>query len=213
MRYYSIPIQKGLDGIEIGDGMQPPSNERELIERAKNGDKEAVSALYESYAQAIFQYISYRVESDMIAEDLTADVFLRMVRGLPRYKYTGAPVGAWLYRVAANRIADHYRKGRHETSAPILDSYRSDTPEPFDEMARQEERTHLREALQTLSEDYQNIIILRFMKELPHAEVAEIMGKSEAAVRVLQHRGLKALADKLQNPPHSERKKRGNDND
>src|SRR5689334_7172172 len=89
--------------------MQPSPQERELVERAQRGDNEAVSMLYDTYAQAVFRYISYRVESDVIAEDLTGDVFLRMVRGLPEYQDIGAPFGAWLYRIAANRITDFYR--------------------------------------------------------------------------------------------------------
>ncbi len=178
--------------------MHSTGNDQELVQRAKAGDKEAVSTLYETHARAIFQYISYRVENDAIAEDLTAEVFLRMVRGLATYEYTGVPFGAWLYRIAANQVADYYRKNRHMTTAPIPENYQGDAANPFDEVAKEEERTSLRMALQALSEDYQNVIILRFMKDLPHAEVAEMIGKSEGAVRVLQHRALKALGAELE---------------
>jgi len=177
--------------------MQPPPNERDLIERAQQGDKSAVSILYEAYVQGIFQYISYRVESDTVAEDLTGDVFLRMVRGLAEYKYTGAPLGAWLYRIAANRIADYYRENRYGTAIAISEETESDSSDLFSDMAQKEEQTHLREALQSLSEDYQNVLILRFIKDMPHAEVAEAMGKTESAVRIMQHRALKALAGVL----------------
>jgi RNA polymerase sigma-70 factor (ECF subfamily) len=176
--------------------MPPPSDEREVIRRARKGDKAAVSALYEAYAQTVFQYISYRVDSDATAEDLTADVFLRMVRGLPQYEFTGAPFGAWLFRIAANRITDYYREGRREM-VEISEDYKSDAPDLFDQLTKEEERSRLHQALQALSEDFQNIITLRFMKEMSHAEVAVVIGKSEAAVRVMQHRALKALAVEL----------------
>lgn len=184
--------------------MQLPLNERELVERAQHGDKEAVSALYESYVHTIFQYISYRVESDAVAEDLVADVFLRMVRGLPDYQYTGAPLGAWLFRIAANRITDHYRTHRRTATVPIPEDYGSSLGNPIDELIEEEERSRLRKALQALSEDYQNVLILRFMRDLPYTEVADIMDKSEGAVRVMQHRALKSLAAELSKLGHSD---------
>ena len=174
--------------------MQPPPNERELIERAQRGDKKAVSRLYQAYIQPIFEYIDYRVGSETIAEDLTADVFLRMVRALPEYRYTGAPFGAWLLRIAANRVIDFYREKRVVVSDSILENFRSNDPDPYDQVAKAAERSHLREAMRNLSEDYQTVLILRFAEDLPHIEVASIMGKSIEAVRILQHRALKALA-------------------
>ena len=178
--------------------MQPPPHERELIESAQKGDKAAVGALYEAYADGIFQYISYRVETDEVAEDITSEVFLRMVRGLPKYEYTGAPLSAWLYRIASNRVTDHYRKSGRTVDTPDLEDMRSELDSPIDLITQEEERFRLRAALSALSEDYQNVLILRFMKELSHANVGEIIGKSEANVRVIQHRALKALALELE---------------
>jgi RNA polymerase sigma-70 factor, ECF subfamily len=176
--------------------MEPLPDERQLIARAGRGDKEAVSTLYEGYAQAIFRYISYRVESDMVAEDLTAEVFLRMVQGLPRYQDTGAPFGAWLYSIAATQVADHHR-GKRRVAEPLSDSQASDDTDPFGKTAKQQEQAQLRQALATLPEDYQTLLILRFMQGLPHTEVAATMGKSDANIRVMQHRALKALAKAL----------------
>lgn len=180
--------------------MQPIANESQLIAQAQAGDKAAVSVLYEAYAQPIFRYISYRVESDMIAEDLTAEVFLRMVQGLPRYRDSGAPFGAWLYRIAATQIADHYRQQRHTAPEPISEMQASDDTDPFGKTAKHIEREQLRRALSALSEDYQTLLILRFMQQLPHSEVAAIMNKSDAAIRVMQHRALQALAKELGAP-------------
>jgi RNA polymerase sigma-70 factor (ECF subfamily) len=174
-----------------------PPDEALLIQRAQNRDKEAVSALYEAYAQAIFQYVYFRVESRATAEDLTAEVFLRMVRGLPNYQDWALPFGAWLFRIAANLVADFYRAHKKMSFTLLSDEQRSDDTDPFDRLDQQEERAHLRRALGTLSEEYQNVLILRFMKNLSHAEVGAIMNKSEAAIRSIQHRALKALGEQL----------------
>ncbi len=174
--------------------MQPLPDEQQLISRAKQGDKAAISALYRAYVQGIFRYISYRVESDAVAEDLTAEVFLHMVQGLPQYQYTQAPLGAWLFRIAANQVNDHYRRKRHMVAEPISESQPSDDTDPFRRVEDEEERRQIREALKTLPEDYQTVLILRFMQQLPHTEVAAIMRKSEASIRVMQHRALQAMA-------------------
>jgi len=180
--------------------MEPAPDEQQVISRAKQGDKNAVSALYRRYVQAIYRYVSYRVESDAIAEDLTSEVFLHMVQGLPHYQQTEAPLGAWLFRIAANQIADYYRRKRHVTSEPISDDRPSDDTDPFGKLEDEEERTQIREALKMLPDDYQTLLILRFMQQLPHSEVAAIMRKSEAAIRVMQHRALKALAKAIGSP-------------
>ena len=176
--------------------MQPLPNESQLIAAAQAGDKQAVSALYEAYVQAIFRYVSYRVESDLLAEDLTAEVFLRMVQGLPSYQDSGAPFGAWLYRIAANQITDHYRRNRR-TVGPIPDEHPIDDTDPLGKAAKNEERAVLRQALAKLPVDFQTLLVLRFMQGLQHNEVAVILNKSEAAIRVMQHRALQALAQAL----------------
>lgn len=177
--------------------MQPLSDEQEWIQRAKDGDKEAVGILYDFYVQSIYQYISYRVDSDSTAEDLTSEVFLRMVIKLPEFKYTGAHFGSWLFRIASNLIADHFRKDYRET-ASVLDEYPVRSGDDvFAQVSLREERAILREALSTLSEEHQTVLIMRFMQGLSHADVASTVGKSVAAVRVLQYRALKALGDAL----------------
>ncbi len=175
--------------------MEPLPNEGQLIAQAQTGDKAAVSTLYEAYVQAIHTYISYRVESDMVAEDLTAEVFLRMVQGLPRYDDHGAPFGAWLYRIAATQIADYYR--RNKRIVELSENQPTDDTDPFGKAAKKEEQLKLRQALAALSVDFQTLLILRFMQGQSHSMVAAALNKSEAAIRVMQHRALKALAKEL----------------
>ncbi|MGB7339426.1 MAG: sigma-70 family RNA polymerase sigma factor [Phototrophicaceae bacterium] len=171
-------------------------SEEQLISRAKLGDKEAISALYERHVDQIYRYIAYRTpESD--AEDLTAEVFVRMVESLPSFVYTGAPFEAWLYRIASARVADfHRKKGRRQISS-IDDDFSDDDPLPEDKMQQKQEHRELREALSNLSDDDQQILILRFVERKSHEEVAEIMGRNSAAIRTAQHRALKKLATHL----------------
>lgn len=189
--------------------MNPPSDEQMLVRKAQTGDKEAVSTLYTAYSQSIFQYVFYRVDSRQIAEDITAEVFLRMVRGLPAYQQLGVPFGAWLFRIAASQIADYYREHKKMTFTLLSEEQRSDDTDPFDRLDRKEERARLQKALETLPVDYQNVLILRFMKNLSHREVAAVLNKSEGTVRSIQHRALKALGDELGTTKKSQHYLRG----
>lgn len=185
--------------------MNRPDNEKQLIAQAKKGNKEAVSALYEAYADAIFQYLSYRVESHMVAEDITSEVFLRMVQGLPKFEDRGVPFGAWLFRIAVNLLNEYYRQNKKMTWTVLSDETRSDEADPSDHLEEEEEHKRLREAIQTLPQDYQDVLVLRFMQNLPYAQVAAILNKSELALRSLQHRALKALGEKLDSTSNKHR--------
>lgn len=157
----------------------------------------AISSLYNTHAPTIYRYVRFRVETDAQAEDVTSEVFLRMVRELPRYRITGAPFSAWLYRIAYNCLMDMFRWQRHETPEELPEDLPGESSDPLDVLATAQDHEQLRRALQSLSQDYQNVLVLRFVSDVPHNEVAAIMGKSEAAARVLQHRALKALGSAL----------------
>lgn len=174
----------------------PPFNLRALIQQAQNGDNHAVAQLYEIHLERIYRYIVYRVpEQD--AEDLTAEVFTNMIESLPRYEQRGIPFEAWLYRIAAARVADYHRARSRNQQVELTDAVAEDTPHPEDALLEQQERDRLRAALHKLNEDEQKLIILRFIERKSHAEVAEILGKSENAVKVMQHRALRKAAKQL----------------
>ena len=175
--------------------MQQPPNEQRLIAQAQKGDEEAVTLLYETHVDAIFQYIRYRVDSKSTAEDLTSEVFLRMVRGLAGYRDQGLPFRAWIFRIAANLIIDYYRQRKKGSDIPLSDEHESDETDPFERMAQSEEQQQLQLAIRTLPEAYQDLLLLRFVENLPHTEIAQIMNKSADALRAMQHRALKALAE------------------
>ncbi len=176
-----------------GQVMQPIPDEQELVARARNGDEEAVTLLYERHIDSIFAYIRYRVHSDAAAEDITSEVFLRMVRGIADYRDRGVPFRAWLFRIAANLITDQYRQHGKNPTVPIPESYASDDTNPFDHVLQEDEHQHLRQAIQTLPAEYQDLLVLRFVEDMPHTEIARVLNKSAMALRAMQYRALKAL--------------------
>lgn len=165
-----------------------------LIQRARDGDQEAIAALYRAHVQAIYRYISYRVPEAAVADDLTAEVFLRMVEGLPSYRLNGAPFEAWLYRIAAARVADYYRAQTRHPQTELMDSEPDQAISPERMLQNAQEHDELRAALRVLSDEHQDILLLRFVERKSHAEVAKILGKSVTAVKSAQHRALTQLA-------------------
>jgi RNA polymerase sigma-70 factor (ECF subfamily) len=178
--------------------MQSVPDEQRLIARAQDGDEEAVTLLYERYVDSIYAYIHYRVESAEAAEDLTSEVFLRMVRSLRAYRDRGLPFRAWLFRIASNLITDHYRHKNNHPVLPIHDYYESDDPNPVEQVIDNQEQLDMQLALKTLPEQYQDLLILHFVEDLSYEEIVTIMNKSSAALRAMQYRALKSLAQQLE---------------
>ncbi len=159
---------------------------------AQAGDAEAFAALYERYVDRLYRYIYYRVGNRTEAEDLTEQVFLKAWEAIRRYEERGVPFGAWLFRLAHNLVIDHYRTTRPTQS---LEATGGPTPaDPDRLLSLRLELADLQQALARLPEEQQAVIILRFLEGLSHQEVARLLGKSEGAVRVIQHRALAALA-------------------
>ncbi len=170
-----------------------------LIRLAQRGDVDAIGTLYDQHHQALFRYIWLRVGEHALAEDLTGDVFVRMLAALPRYRPTQATFRAWLYRIAHNLLVDHYRKEGNRASVPLqqaeTQSAEDDTPLMLFEQKLTIER--LRYALSTLEQTQREVVTLRFLSGLSLQETAVVLGKTEAAIKALQHRGLAALRSAL----------------
>lgn len=173
------------------------TNIQQLVQRAQRGDTEAVGALYQMYAQHIYRYIAFRVSTTSDAEDLTAEVFVKMVEGLPGYRFTGAPFEAWLYRIASARVIDFRRRANRRTHVELGEDLSDTKPTPEEHTQQEMEVAHLRQALRRLSDEQQTILILRFIERKSHQEVADILGKSLAAVKTAQYRALLQLATHL----------------
>lgn len=172
-----------------------------LVRQAQQGDREAVAALYRLHASAIYRYMIRRVPTAADAEDLTAEVFVRMVESLPAYEITRAPFEAWLYRIAAFRVADYYRR-RRRVQQEVLDDTLEDVlvdeqPLPEEQFLDGQQIALLRDALHQLPDEHQTILILRFVERKTHEEVAALLNKSVPAIRNAQFRALSRLTELL----------------
>ncbi len=183
--------------------MQPKDGD--LIRRAKQGDQEALVILYERYRSSVFSYIFYRVSDQDSAEDLTAEVFLRMLTKLDTYVQKSRPILAWLYTIARNLVIDHYRDNGKINCVPLDEALViSDNGHPGKIAQEHLDQECLANALEQLTEEQRQVIMLKFIEGRENHEVAEIMGKNERAIRSLQHRALLALQKVLEQDQHYE---------
>ena len=175
--------------------------ERDLILAAQR-DRAAFAPLYERYVDRIFAYALTLTQNRELAEDVTAATFARAVEELPRFEWRGVPYSAWLYRVAANLVArDRRRPGWIELNPQLGD----DAPGPEDAAVWGDRAAEVRAAVATLPPDQRQAVLLRFGGELRNREIAEIMGRSEGAVKLLTFRALTTLRRRLGAPLPAER--------
>lgn len=172
----------------------PGTDEARLIASAQQGDRAAFSQLYERHVQAIYRYVALRVNDERLAEDITADVFVRALEGIEKFEYRGVPFSAWLYRIARDRVVDHYRRQSRHRDASLSESLASDAPEPHDTVVSDMDRQQIDACLERLKDDQRQVIILRFMEHLRAEEIAQILGKTAVTVRSIQHRALASLS-------------------
>lgn len=177
-----------------------------LIQQAQNKRDDpgagaaAVGELYDRYQEAVFRYIWARVSNPHVAEDLSGEVFTRMVAHLPRYRNTGRPFLAWLYAIARNLVSDHHRKNGHLAALPIeqAESLPSQDTGPVEAAEKQFFIRQVRAALDDLKPQQREVLILRFIVGLPLGEVAAVTGKSTGAIKIAQHRALTTLRVRLE---------------
>jgi RNA polymerase sigma-70 factor, ECF subfamily len=167
----------------------------EIIRRAQEGDAEMISTLYQQYHLSIFRYLYYRVGDREIAEDLTSEVFVRMLRFLGGFKPPATSFQAWLFQIARNLSTDHFRKASSQKVVELEEDVlatdtNTDPAAVVDQLLTSEK---LRKALDRLNEEQREVIILRFIAEMPISEVAQTLNKSDDAVKGLQRRALLAL--------------------
>lgn len=168
-------------------------DEAQLIRRARAGDPQALTTLYDRYQPAIFTYLYYRLDDQAVAEELTSEVFVRMVEKIDRYQARGQPLLAWLYTIARNLRADHYRQADATRLLPLDETLAADGDDPPQTVEHQLAADCLRRALRYLTGDQQEVILHKFVGDRSNAEVAVLLDKDEGAVKSLQHRALAAL--------------------
>lgn len=166
------------------------------IHKAQAGDKQAVAALYEAFVDRIYRFLALRVDASD-AEDLTAEVFLIMVRSLPSYRPSDVPFEAWLYRIAANRANEFHRRRYRAPQVPLDDNHRDDTPTQEETLEAKEDAAALAHALRRLPAEQQTVLILRFVERMSHQAVAALLKKKPQTVKNIQHRALRQLAQWL----------------
>lgn len=167
-------------------------DEARLIQRAKKGDSAAFAEIYDRHQPAIYRYIFYQVGDVAAAEDLTSEVFVRMVEKIDRFTYRGRPLLAWLYTIAHNLITDHYRHAGRPLPIPLDEEFVT-SPAAEDIAERVLAQHRLACAIARLTDDQRQVILLKFVEGLDNETVAQTMGKSLGAVKSLQHRALAAL--------------------
>jgi RNA polymerase sigma-70 factor (ECF subfamily) len=171
-----------------------------LIKFAKDGESEAFGELYERYANSVYRFLYARLDNRLDAEDFSEEVFVRAWNSLANYHERGIPFLAFLLIIARNVLIDHYRRnGRSPQHVPIDDLQLSDaTPDPGEVTSLNLKHQELRQALELLRDDYQEVLVLRFLNDLSPMETAQVMKRSTGAVRVLQHRAIAALRKTLE---------------
>ena len=173
-------------------GYQVPDEER-LVRRAQQRDHEAFTQLYEAYFDKIYRYVALRIGSKPEAEDMTQQVFFKALRSISSFRWRGIPFSAWLFRIAHNEMVDYLRKRATRVTAPLDESLASIDSDPRQVVEHKLDIERLISATKQLTEAQREVISLRFAGELPVAQVARVMGKSQGAVKALQHSAIVAL--------------------
>ena len=180
--------------------------EKELVERARK-DSQAFGELYEHHYSPIFAYILRRTASIEISQDICSEVFFKAFRNLGQFRWRDVPFSSWLYRIANNEIANHYRNNRQQhssfekvaNSASFIDTTpESELIEAETELKQHEDFLKLHANISKLSMKYQEVITLRYFKGKQLKEIAEILRKREGTVKSLLHRGLEKLRELME---------------
>jgi RNA polymerase sigma-70 factor, ECF subfamily len=170
-------------------------NEQSLVRKAQQHDQQAFAELYEAYFDKIYRYIVIKIGDRTESEDMTQQVFLKALKSLPGYKWQDVPFSSWLYRIAHNQVVDHLRRSSIrqtvELTEEITPADPADNPQQHAEVSIDIE--HLSQAARHLTKAQQEVLALRFSNDMPVADVARAMGRTEGAVKALQHSAVVAL--------------------
>ncbi len=172
---------------------------RRLVARGQEGDRQALEELYLLHFDRIYSYLHMSVGNRHDAEDLTTQTFLKMLESIGRFRWQSAPFSAWLFRIAHNLAMDHFRASRRwQPEEDVPEPHGSEEPSAETAALHEIGRQSMLELIDTLSEEQQQVLTLKFVFNFSNAEVATILGKTEGAIKSLQHRALVSLQKKLQ---------------
>ncbi len=175
----------------------------DIVKQAQAGDRSAFAELYEMYYDRIYRYISFKCGNQIEAEDLSGEVFVKMIESIHTFRFRGFPFTSWLYRIAHNVVVDNFRRKGRRPTVP-LDTARNAASDAHSDLERLAEISlTIREvvtAMDNLTDLQREVITLRFAAGLTIAETAEAVGRKENAVKALQHAGIRKLRDALTPP-------------
>ena len=169
------------------------TTEQDLIKRAQAGEADAFERLYEIHYKPVYTYIYYRVGQRPLAEDLTSDVFERMVTKIDSWQPAGKPFIAWLYTIAGNIVRNYMKRENYIEWHPLDERDSDDGESLMAQVGKKIQIEQLVKAMVQLTEDQRQVILLRFIKGKPIAAVAETLGKTETGIKALQRRAINAL--------------------
>lgn len=176
-----------------------------LVTLSQQGDGEAFAAIYDCYVDAVYRYLYYRVGSHQLAEDLTSETFVRALRRIDSFRWQGKDIGAWFLTIARNLVTDHFKSSRFRlevTTGDILDAEPAAGASTATEdiVLEHLRNSQLLDAVRKLRPDQQECIVLRFLQGLSVAETADVMKRSEGAVKQLQLRAVRTLSRMIPDP-------------
>lgn len=179
-------------------------NEKRLLTSARQLEPAALARIHDRYYEPIYRYAHYRTGDAQIAEDAASEVFVRLLDALQNGKAPRQSLRGWLFGTASHIVNDHFRR-LYRSQTEDLDGH-SELPasadaDPEHQLQVSLKHDQLRNALTHLTNDQQHVITLRFGQGMSHQEVAELLGKSEGAVKLLQFRALRALRQILEPKP------------
>ncbi|MFC1961790.1 sigma-70 family RNA polymerase sigma factor [Chloroflexota bacterium] len=177
---------KSAGGCQVQD-------EASLVNRARQHDQVALTQLYEDNFDRIYRYVALKIGDRTEAEDMTQQVFLHALKSIASYRWQGKPFSAWLYRIAHNLIVDYFRKKSRFTTVDLDPRMPDKDPPPETVVESKMDIEQLSLATKKLTRAQQEVISLRFTSGLPIAQVAKITGRSEGAIKALQHSAILAL--------------------
>src|SRR6056297_1768996 len=175
--------------------------EEEIVKKARKGDKKAFGKLYDEHISSIYRFIIFKVNTKSEAEDITQKVFLKAWQNIHSFKTKkGAKFSSWLYRIAKNAVIDHYRTSKDHTDIEDVKHSQkfASSPEIEQKLQNSKKFKEVKEALKNLTEDEQEVIVMKFIEELSNKEIGKALDKTQGAVRVTQHRALKKLKNFFQ---------------
>jgi RNA polymerase sigma-70 factor, ECF subfamily len=187
----------GAAGDEVTEVDETHAETWHFVRLAQDGDGEAFGQLYDRYVDMVFRFIYFRVNDRALAEDFTSETFLRALRRISTISYQGRDIGAWFITIARNIVLDHLKSARHR-----LELTTADTLEGKEHVASTEEAVldvlqseRLMQAVAQLGDEQRECVMLRFVHGLSVSETAGVMGKNDGAIKALQHRAVRKLAD------------------